>query len=154
VDGTDVEPPAAANESLGAVSVEVLRRLNERLTDLSFQEYAPVVKHGLAKKVLSARRQDEPTVGFPVPPWLPELSAGMIGRLRDLGIRVVGDLADLEPVAVHGDDPMTGTSEQHLAAALDALEASVRKLVRVTGRSSAESAEPAEPAESGESPGA
>jgi hypothetical protein len=129
VDGVGVTQPAAGNESLGAASVEVLRRLNERLTDLSFQEYAPVVKHGLAKKVLARRRVEEPPVGFPVPTWLPELSSRMILRLKELGVRVVGDLAELEPVAVPGVETGEVVSEPHLDAALDALEASVRRLV-------------------------
>jgi hypothetical protein len=136
VDGADVASPEAANESLGAISVEVLRRLNERLADLSFQEYAPVVKHGLAKKVLARRRAEEPAVGFPVPRWLPALSDAMIARLDELGVRVVGDLADLRPVEVPGVDPGVLASEQHLAAALDALETFVRRLVGEGGGAS------------------
>lgn len=131
VDGAGVTEPDRANESLGVVSVEVLRRLNERLEDLSFQEYAPVVKHGLAKNVLAARRSQEDPVGFAVPAWLPEVSAKMIARLQDLGVRVVGDLAELRPVAVPGVAPgVTAADDAHLDAALDALEASVRRLVK------------------------
>lgn len=130
VDGDGVVDPPSGNESLGAVSVEVLRRLNEQLADLDFEEYAPVVKHRLAKRVLSRHREDEPAVGFPVPDWLPPLSERMIGRLRDMGVRVVGDLRDLEPVPVPGVHPATATVEQQLDAAYAGLEGLVRALVR------------------------
>lgn len=129
VDAAAVELPSPANESLGAASAEVMRRLNAELGDLSFEDYAPVVKHALAKRVLGARRKDEPAVGFDVPDWVRERSAGMVDKLRALGISVVGDLAELEPVAVPGVHPADLTAEQQLAAAVDALAGVVRARV-------------------------
>jgi hypothetical protein len=129
VDPATAELPRPANESLGAASAEVMRLLNAELADLSFEDYAPVVKHALAKRVLGARRQDEPAVGFEVPGWVQERSAGMVERLRAMGIGVVGDLSELDPVAVPGVHPATLTPEQQLAAAIDALAGVVRSRV-------------------------
>lgn len=130
VDGSDAVDPPRANESLGAASVEVLRRLNALLDDLDFPSYAPVVKHRLAKKVLAARRAEEPAVGFEVPDWLPPLSERMVGRAQALGVNVVGDLADLAPVAVPGVHPDEVSGDDCLDAAVAGLEDLVRVLVR------------------------
>lgn len=132
IDGSGVAQPPSANESLGAASLEVLRRLNALVDDLDFPAYAPVVKHKLAKKVLAARRSAEQPVGFDVPDWLPPLSERMVGRLADLGVRVVGDLADLTPVAVPGVRPDEVPGEERLDAAVAGLEGLVRALVKRT----------------------
>ena len=50
----------------------------------------------------------------------------MIGRIRDLGVRVVGDLADLTPVPVPGVPLATVSAEAQLDAAVAGLEAAVR----------------------------
>lgn len=128
IDGSGVEAPPRANESLGAASVEVLRRLNHHVGDLPFPEYAPVVKHRLAKRALAGRRELEPALGLEVPAWLPELSARMIDRLRGLGVRVVGDLSDLRPVPVPGVHPDSVSADLRLDAAVAGLEELVRAL--------------------------
>ncbi len=125
-DGDGLEAHVASNESLGAASMEVMRRLNQRLADLEFAEYAPTVKHRLAKGNLAGRREIEPALAFPIPEWLPELSQRMIGRLRDLGVRVIGDLDDLTPVPVPGVPLAKVSAEQQLDAAVAGLEAMVR----------------------------
>lgn len=130
IDGHGVAMPESANESLGAASVEVLRRLNERLDDLEFPDYAPVVKHRLAKRVLAARRASESHVGFDVPAWLPERSSRMIENIRALGVEVFGDLTDLEPVAVRGVDPSGVSTEAQLDAAIAGLEGLARAVIR------------------------
>jgi hypothetical protein len=136
-EATDLDPDGleahiSSNESLGAASMEVMRRLNERLSDLDFPAYAPTVKHRLAKRTLAARRDLEPALGFPIPDWLPELSQRMIGRLRDLGVRVVGDLDDLTPVPVPGVPLATVSAEAQLDAAVAGLEAAVRIAIGTT----------------------
>lgn len=128
IDGDGVESPPKGNESLGAASVEVLRRLNHHVEDLEFPEYAPVVKHRLAKNVLALRRDLEPPLGLDVPEWLPELSTRMINRIRDLGVRVVGDLSELNPVPVPGVHPDSVPADLRLDAAVAGLEALVRTL--------------------------
>ena len=130
IDGDGVAMPRSANESLGAASIEVLRRLNELVEDLEYPDYAPVVKHRLAKRVLAARRASESAVAFDVPEWLPERASRIIANLRTLGVEVFGDLADLEPVSVPGVDPDDVSTEEHLDAAVAGLEGLARALVR------------------------
>lgn len=134
VDPAGAVLPEKENASLGAASAEVLRRLNALVDDLEYPQYAPVVKHRLAKKVLSTRRGSEPAVGFEVPDWLPGESERMVGRLRELGVPVVGDLADLRPCAVPGADPSAVPAEEQLEAAVAGLEGLVRALVRRLGK--------------------
>jgi hypothetical protein len=126
VDPSGFEEPGAANESLGAASAEVLRRLNGQIEGMPYGRYARRVKHQLAKRVLGPRRALEPAVGFEPPPWLRKRSRAMVGRLQSSGVRVVGDLADLEPLAVPGIAPETVPVEDQLAAAVDAIEGLVR----------------------------
>ena len=130
MDGEGVTTPQAANESLGAASTEVMRRLNAMVDDLAFSEYAPVVKHRLAKTVLAPRREVEASVGFDVPRWLPPLSDRMISRLAELGVRVVEDLEDLRPVPVPGVDPSSVSDSDRLDAAIAGLEGLVRATLR------------------------
>ena len=66
-----------ANESLGAQSAAMMRRLNAELESLSRQEYKNRVK-ALAKSTMGTRRGAEDTIGFTVPEWLKE-------RARDNG---------------------------------------------------------------------
>ena len=106
-----------------------MRRLNALVDDLEFAEYAPVVKHRLAKKVLARRRAAEPPLGFEVPDWLTPLSARMVRRIGELGVRVVGDLDDLVPVPVPGVHPAEVSGDDRLDAAVAGLEGLVRVLV-------------------------
>lgn len=126
VEATGVRQPESGNESLGAASAEVLRQLNGLLVDLDFSHYAPVVKHRLAKSVLGERRDEEPSVGFEVPDWLRRRSADIVERLTEQGVRVVGDLAELEPVPTPGVDPGLVDLEDQLSAALAGLAGLVR----------------------------
>jgi hypothetical protein len=130
VDGGAVELPESGNESLGAASAEVMRRLNDLVEDLDYTAYAPVAKHVLAKATLGPRRPAEQPVAFGVPDWLRTRSAEMTGRLSELGVRVVGDLAELEPVSTRGVDPGSVERGEQLDAALAGLEGLVRALVR------------------------
>jgi hypothetical protein len=45
----------------------------------------------------------------------------MVEKLQASGVRVVGDLAELRPLAVPGDDPDEVAADDALAAAVDAL---------------------------------
>ena len=133
VDGSRVELPDSGNESLGAASAEVMRRLNELVEDLDYSAYSPVMKNMLAKRTLGPRGQVEQSVGFEVPDWLRTRSAQMAGRLTELGVHVVGDLAELEPVSTPGVDPGSMDGGEPLDAALAGLEGLVRALVRRGG---------------------
>lgn len=133
IDPEGVEQPTAANESLGAASVEVLRRLNVLLEGLDYGDYAPLVKHQLAQGILGPRRREEPAVGFEPPPWLLERAADMVEKIRGTGVRVEGDLADLTPAPVPGVDPGAVDPEQRLDAAVAALEGLIRNQAAAGG---------------------
>ena len=53
--------------------------------------------------------------------WVDVRAARQIDRLRELDVRVVGDLEDLRPVPLTGVDPSTCPPEDALAAAVDSL---------------------------------
>ena len=65
-------PARMDNESVGAASTLVIRRLNELLNsmDLAFPIGTDLRKGLLAKQVLAARKSDEPAIGLPVAPWV------------------------------------------------------------------------------------
>jgi hypothetical protein len=119
---TDWQEAPRANESLGGASALLMRRLNLELVGLSRQQYKKRVK-SLAKHTLVQRRGDEQPIGFAVPQWLRVRAEEANLTVTRLGVRVVGDLAELEPVDVKGVDPSTITPEQELEAAVFGLGA-------------------------------
>jgi hypothetical protein len=123
-----------ANESLGAASTMVMRQLNFATQDLPLAAYKKRVK-ALAKYVMGEHRGQEDPIGFTVPAWLREESARVLSDLQASGSRVVGDLADLEPVDVPGVDPATVDDAAQLDAAVSALTGvlhQVRQVRRTT----------------------
>lgn len=133
IDPRGMAAPPDSNESLGAASVEVVRRVNAQLQrhDLDHPGCATVVKHRLAKRVLAEHRAEEPGIGFEVPPWLEGAAGQMVSRVADTGVRVVGDLAELTPVSTRGVDPREVSAEEQLAAATAGLEGLVRTIVQL-----------------------
>jgi hypothetical protein len=95
------------NESLGAASASAVRRLNELLDaeGLPFPQGHQLRKRLLTKQVLAARKSAEPAIGLGVLPWVIEEADAQRAGLVDLGVRLVGDWADLTPVDVPGIDP-------------------------------------------------
>jgi hypothetical protein len=114
------------NESLGAASTTVVRRLNGLTGDLSVMAYKRRVK-ALGKLVLPGHRAAEDPIGFKVPRWLREESARVRQEIADSGAQVVGDLAELDPVDVPGVDPDRVGLEAQLDAALAALDGTLRQ---------------------------
>ncbi len=123
-------PPANGNESLGAASAAVLARLNVGLEALAWPDYSRHVKFGLAKTILASHRSAEPAIGFKIPGWVRRLAAEHRVGLTSAGVRIVGDLADLEPVASPGVRPERVDVEAQLEAALHALQELLRRNVR------------------------
>ena len=115
-----------ANESLGVSSALLMRRLNAELADVSRPKYKKRVK-SLAKHTLVTRRGQEDTIGFKVPSWLRKNSEQMSQAIRDSGVNVIGDLAELEPVDVPGVDPGSVSPESERDAAVAALAAVLRE---------------------------
>ncbi|MFT4288663.1 hypothetical protein [Nocardioides sp.] len=127
-------PPASGNESLGAASAALLGRLNRAFegegSGLAWPDYSRHVKFGLAKTILAGHRGEEPAIGFKVPGWVRRLAAEHRTGLAASGIRVVGDLADLEPVGSTGVRPQRVSAQAQLEAAVHAIEELLRRNVR------------------------
>lgn len=89
-------PTRQANESLGHVSAELMRRLNERVRDLPVSDYNRVVKALLGKRVLAARSGERKVL---LPSMLAASAAAWDRRsvraIRASPARVIGDLEDL-----------------------------------------------------------
>jgi hypothetical protein len=120
------EQPDASNPSVGLVSAELLRRVNERTEDLAWLEYRWAFKHALARLVLAERAGREPamTLDAEALAWARERGAQIAEALDASGVRVVGDLADLIPTAEPSaaGEPVVEPSEAELLdAAVDGL---------------------------------
>ena len=116
-----------ANESIGASSAQVLRRVNELLDEAGLQSPAGqhLRKTVLAKSVMAPRRNAEPAIGLPVAPWVEEHAATMVTRLQELGVELVGEWGDLTPVEVPGVNP----AETEDAAVAEAASAALAGLL-------------------------
>jgi hypothetical protein len=124
-----------SNPSLGLASLEVLRRLNLRLDEqsppLSARHYERVVKQLLAKRGLAGREGD-PRLGHTAG-WVVDKGDRDVARLAALAPRVVGDLEELRCSPIPGAQPGDIAAEDHLEAALDAVQFAVNQLARRTG---------------------
>ena len=113
---------APANTSLDVASAVVLRAMNTALAERGGidPDYQLMLKFRLAKDVMGSRAGGRP-IGFEPPAWLTERAAVMVAKIREAEVSVVGDLAELRPLAVAGDDPDAVEPADALAAAVDAL---------------------------------
>lgn len=118
------------NESLGAASTLVMRRLNLMTEDLPLKGYKRRVK-AVGKHLMPSHRSAEDAIGFVVPDWLGREADAIRAQISGSGVRVVGDLDDLTPLDVPGIDPATVDADAQLDAALAALEAVLRQTSRV-----------------------
>ena len=111
-----------SNPGLDAASAMVLRALNERLAAEGFerQDYERLVKGVLAKQGMVRRGRETIPLGLDER-WVRRLSKRQLDRLRELDLRVVGDLDDLDYVAVPGVHTKKVSAEQQLEAAIDGL---------------------------------
>lgn len=121
LEARDAAPCEPANTSLDAASAVLLRELNLRLRDddLPTGEYHRLVKFGLGKRALAGR--GGAPIGFEPSAWLVQRAGEIDERLRATGARVVGDLAELAPVAVPGIDPGTVPVDERLRAEVEEL---------------------------------
>jgi hypothetical protein len=109
--------------SLGAVEVEVLRRLNAAvLDDLSQKAYSELVRRALRPGL--SRPGSRPLVTPAAEaPWLQDRTAALIAGIRAGEYRVVGDLAELSPVVASPSEraPDDVTDSELLPPTQDAL---------------------------------
>ena len=112
-----------SNPGIDAASALVLRALNERLAeeDLSPQDYQRLVKRALAKQGLAKRARDDSLRLGIDERWVRRRSKEELDNLRQLDLRVVGDIDELEARPVPGVHTKKITAEQQLEAALDGL---------------------------------
>lgn len=131
-------PARMGNESVGAASTLVIRRVNELLNDegLVFPEGTDLRKGVLAKQVLAARKREEPAIGLPVAPWVADHAAHMVSALDGLGVSLVGSWDDLTPVDVPGVDPATVSSSVVADAAIAGLAGLLAEQIRVASSAS------------------
>ena len=118
-----IEEPTA-NQTLGAVQVSVLRRVNEVLGGRIPQPaYSKVVKRVFAQSILA----DQSSAPAQCPPdlveRLQEITTRQNGRITRRGYQVHGDLEELVPVAGSGPwiDPDAVDPELETAAAVAAI---------------------------------
>ena len=131
-DAADLVEARRGNESLGAASILALRRLNELLNaqDLVFPKGANLRKHQLAKRILTAHKGEEQSIGLPVEPWLFEHAATMVDQLAAMDLTLVGEWAELTPVEVPGVDPATVPGDDIAEAAIAGLTGLVADRIR------------------------
>jgi hypothetical protein len=132
-------PARMGNESVGAASTLVIRRVNELLNaeGLVFPEGTDLRKGVLAKQVLAARKGEEPAIGLPVPRWVADHAAHMVSALQGLGVSLVGSWADLAPVDVPGVDPASVPDSLVADAAIAGLAGFLAEQIRVAAADSA-----------------
>jgi hypothetical protein len=97
--GFDLDVPS--NESLGAVSAELMRRVSveAKERDLGWQARNRL-KQRLGRKVLAGRKASEPSLAFPERhrDFAQKTAERLIREITEVGPVVVGDLNDLLPV--------------------------------------------------------
>jgi hypothetical protein len=125
------------NESLGAASAELLRRLNPTLREqVSWSVYQPVVNRFLGKSALADRKQ-EPRIAFDhrSTGWVSERAEQMVQHIAATGYPVTGDLDDLIPTEASVVD---GVSPDEVSDAdlLDAAMTAIVGLVELAGAAS------------------
>ena len=126
------------NTSLGAVELEVVRRLNTRLGGLPRRQYLAVVQRGMRPGLErpGSRRLTLPPEDLG---WVAERGAEVVEQLQARGYQVHGDLADLRTSAAltTGADARRiddVTDEELLAASEDALAALAQEHGALFGR--------------------
>lgn len=115
----EVEP---ANASLDVASAVVLRAVNLAVAERGPTDagYQLLLKFRLAKRAMAGRSGGR-AIGFEPPPWLDQRAAAIVDKLLASGVRIVGDVGELTPLVVAGEDPDQVGADEVLAAAADAL---------------------------------
>lgn len=125
-------PSEEANQSLGAVEIALLQRVNAATTDLDMDAYRHWVKRYFAQTLL-AKRPGQLRVVLPesLRSWVEDETRRIRDTVEHLGCSVVGSLDDLEPTAIGaGDDPRL-TSDPERVSTDDVLGASVEVIAEL-----------------------
>lgn len=137
IEAADVSLAGFDNDSLGAASAELMRRVSQHAVDkaLTADEYR-ILKTLLAKRVLVERRHEEPALVLPMRShgWARRKTSRMLRHVRKISPHVIGDLDDLRPQFEPAgsrrvtEDPSALTSSEVLDAALDGVAGLARAL--------------------------
>ena len=125
-------PPREVNTSLGEVQIEVLRRLNRRVSRRGNERtYGDVVKRLYAGTIL--RGQAGEKLGLPAEQGdrVRALAEGWVDQLTERGYHVAGDLADLVPALADPDARPRDVATKMLASSLDATAELLREVERL-----------------------
>lgn len=129
-------PPPTSNESIGAASADLMRRLNLELGPLKLSDYRPTVKTALAAKALPERAKLESRAR--TNQQLRDFAARTNAMARDAitsaGVQLVGDLDDLPIVAAQapddGPDDLTVPADEEILESVAFAIPKMRELIR------------------------
>jgi hypothetical protein len=126
VDLPTINEGRSGNPALGAISAELMRRVNVATAELSFPEYSFGFKQTLAKRALVPRAGQEPRITLTSDDYaqLRKIAIAIVDEVKALEVEVVGDLADLIPDETVADDvadPSDVTDADLLDAAIAGL---------------------------------
>jgi hypothetical protein len=126
IDGVEqmTSPQHTRNQSLGLHSLELVRRIHQRVDDDERERLHLVLKYVLGRRVLAERRALEPTVTLTAEhvAWAQREARRASDELVEMGVDVVGDLSDLapaEPPPAAAPEPTTTASMPTEAELLD-----------------------------------
>jgi hypothetical protein len=133
VSGTAVTmPPKEVNSSLGAVQIEVLRRLNRRVTRQGNERtYGDVVKRLYAGTILRGQAGEKLRLPADQVERVRTLAEDWVDQLTERGYPVSGDLADLVPEPTDSDSRTRKGAAAMLASSLDATADLLREVERL-----------------------
>ncbi|MBJ7358177.1 hypothetical protein [Nocardioides sp.] len=133
VDEVAVEmPPREVNTSLGAVQIEVLRRLNRRVTRQGNERvYGDVVKRLYAGTILRGQGGDKLRLPAAYADRVRSLASEWVEQLTERGYPVSGDLADLVPEVPERDAETRTGAATMLVSSLDATAELLREVERL-----------------------
>lgn len=105
----------ASNRSMTAAEAELLRRVNVAVRDrMAWGDYARLVRGGLAGSLVEGRTPTPDEPALHTPEWArraaAERGAGAVARIRQTGVRVVGDLDALAASRPAAAAPTVATS--------------------------------------------
>jgi hypothetical protein len=125
-------PSEEANQSLGAVEIALLQRVNVATADLDMDAYRRWVKRYFAQTLL-AKRPGQLRVVLPesLRPWVEDETRRIRDTVERLGCSVVGSLDDLDPTAIGAGDDARLTSEPERVSTDDVLGASVEVIAEL-----------------------
>jgi hypothetical protein len=106
LDTLALEDRTPSNESLGPTGTELLRRINESADDrgMSTWSYQHGINRALSHQVLPDIPDPHPSLRVPdeYHDWVRRESDRVLAELREAQVRIVGDIADLEPTLTPG----------------------------------------------------